>query len=289
MTTATKNSSSSDRAHVVGLLAGGRFRTYRCDWEALPQAWRAGELRSTRIDVVIRFEKKRNRKVDFMGYLALTLSLGAIIWANVPGIAYLVLWANCTLLACAFGAYIALIVGGRLSPHRGLGVHAILKSLTPAERAEYVIRRSGIPPLLGAVEPSTPPWEGPGATRRDWEPQRTRLLRWLALLPELCASAAIVFSLVGVAASAFAWPDSRRAVASVCLLAPNVLGLFLGRTIYTMAHREVIDMRTGRKDTGELRLAHSTLARGTIYRFHALVLCLVLLATAIYGLYGRWG
>ena len=79
------------------------------------------------------------------------------------------------------------------------------------------------------------PWEQPGAVRRDCEPHRRHLLRWLAGASMLCAWLTLLF-----------W-------------VPGFVGLALGVIVWVLADRDLAAMRSGlqdpdgRRDTQEAR------------------------------------
>src|SRR5262245_56625636 len=99
-----------------------------------------------------------------------------------------------------------------------------------------------------------PPWERPGAVRRDWEADRNWLLRRLER-----ASLA-------------------RGARSVCFVLPALVGLPLGVTTWVLAQRDLTKMQAGNMDpTGA---EQTRLARG--YSVEGVLLCIG--SWAIWGL-----
>lgn len=110
-------------------------------------------------------------------------------------------------------------------------------------------------------EAHLPPWEQPGAVRRDCEPHRGDFLAWLSIASSIC----------GAPPSCIYWPPL-----SLFAHAPSVIGLPLGILVFVLARRDLARMRCGLMDPAGQRSTNSA-------RIAALV-GVVLNAIALVGL-----
>jgi hypothetical protein len=122
-------------------------------------------------------------------------------------------------------------------------------------------RPQGTNPERTPAGEDVPPWERPGAVRRDCEPDRGSLLWWLAKASLLLA------------------------VLSVYTCLPGFVGFPLGVATYLMARRDLAMMLAGTMDPqGE-----TTTLRAKEDSILAVVLCLVSLLLASFFLTTGWG
>ena len=76
----------------------------------------------------------------------------------------------------------------------------------------------------GITDRPVPPWELPGAVRRDCEPHRGELLRWLSRVTAFLAAAGVLF------------------------IVPALFALPLGAAVWVMARHDLALMRLGGMD-----------------------------------------
>ena len=96
-------------------------------------------------------------------------------------------------------------------------------------------------------ERHTPPWERPGAVRRDCEPHRGPLLLWLGGAGWVCG------------------------LTSLGLVAPAFLGLALGLTTQVLARRDLAKMEAGLMDPEGAGLVRKASGYGAVGALLSLV------------------